>query len=62
MNRVQLKSATASYLRAGLAAVVALYMSGVTDWKLLANAALAGILGPLLKALNPKDTAYGIVK
>jgi len=62
MNATQFKSAAASYLRAALASVVAIYMSGVTDWKLLANAALAGILGPLLKALNPKDQSYGITK
>jgi len=49
-----------SYLRAAASAVAALYMSGITDPKLLANAFIAGLLGPLAKAVNPKDNSYGI--
>jgi hypothetical protein len=49
-----------SYLRAALAAVVALAMSGVTDPKVLANAFIAGLLGPILKAVDPKHTEYGV--
>ena len=41
-----------SWLRASLAAVAALYMSGITDPKILANAAIAGFIGPVLKALD----------
>ena len=62
MNQEQLKAAAATYLRASAAAVAALYMSGVTDPKTLVNAFIAGLLGPLAKALNPKDASYGIVK
>jgi hypothetical protein len=35
-------------------------MSGVTDPKVLANAFIAGLLGPLLKAIDPKQTEYGL--
>jgi hypothetical protein len=60
MNQEQLKAAAATYLRASAAAVAALYMSGVTDPKTLVNAFIAGLLGPLAKALNPKDASYGL--
>jgi hypothetical protein len=59
MNQEQLKAAAATYLRASAAAVAALYMSGVTDPKTLVNAFIAGLLGPLAKAFNPKDSSYG---
>lgn len=60
MNTEQLKSALGSYLRAAVASVAALYMSGVTDPKTLVNALIAGLVGPLAKAVNPKDKSYGI--
>lgn len=60
MNKEQLISAAGSYARAAAASVVALYMAGQTDPKVLLNAFIAGLVGPLAKALNPKDKAYGI--
>jgi hypothetical protein len=56
----QLKSALGTYLRATAASVAALYMSGVTDPKTLLNAFIAGLVGPLAKAVNPKDKSYGL--
>ena len=56
----QLKAAGLSYLRAALSCVGALYMSGITDPKVLANAFIAGLIGPLLKAIDPKQKEYGI--
>ena len=56
----QLKAAALSYLRAALACVGALYMSGITDPKVLANAFIAGLIGPVLKAVDPKQKEYGI--
>ena len=53
----QLKAAALSYLRAALASAAALYISGITDPKVLVNAFLAGFIGPLLRAIDPKDTA-----
>lgn len=60
MNKAQLQAALGSYIRAAAASVAALYMSGVTDPKTLLNALLAGLVGPLAKAVNPKDKSYGI--
>ena len=51
----QLKAAALSYLRAALSCVGALYLSGISDPKVLANAFLAGLIGPLLKAVDPKQ-------
>jgi hypothetical protein len=58
----ELKLAGASWLRASLSAVAALYMSGISDPKVLVNAFLAGLLAPAAKFLNPKDAAYGLGK
>jgi uncharacterized membrane protein YgaE (UPF0421/DUF939 family) len=55
----KMKSMLATYLRAGVAAVLALYLAGVTDPKALAAAGIAAIAGPLLKALDPKNTEFG---
>jgi hypothetical protein len=60
MNTKQIQAALASYLRASAAAVAALYMSGITDPKTLLNAFIAGLVGPLAKAVNPKDKSMGI--
>ena len=56
----ELKAAALSYLRAALSSAAALLISGITDPKVLVNAFLAGLLGPILRALNPKDNAYGL--
>jgi hypothetical protein len=55
----KMKSMLATYLRAGVASVIALYLAGVTDPKALASAGIAAIAGPLLKALDPKNTEFG---
>ena len=60
MNKAILKSMTATYLRAGIASVIALYLAGETDPKKLGTALIAAIAGPLLKALDPKQTEYGV--
>ena len=56
----QLKAVGLSYLRAAISCVAALYLSGITDPKVLANAFIAGLIGPLLKAVDPKQKEYGI--
>ena len=60
MNRKQIVAAAYSYGRAALASVAALYMSGITDPKVLANAFIAGLIGPLLKAVQPNEKQFGI--
>lgn len=59
MNKNKLKAIAATYLRAGIASVIALYLAGVTDPKALATAGIAAIAGPLLKALDPNSTEFG---
>ena len=56
----QLKAAALSYLRAALACVGALYLSGITDPKVLANAFVAGLIGPVLKAITPTEKQFGV--
>ena len=60
MNKKQLEAAAYSYGRAAFASVAALYMSGITDPKVLANAFIAGLIGPLLKAVQPNEKQFGI--
>ena len=55
-------AAGASYLRASLAAVLAMYMAGISDPKVLANAFVAGLVGPLVKALQPNEKEFGVTK
>jgi len=59
MNK-QLKAAGLSYIRAALSCVGALYLSGISDPKVLANAFIAGLIGPLLKAIAPNETQFGV--
>jgi hypothetical protein len=56
----QLKAAALSYIRAALSCVAALYLSGVTEPKVLVNAFIAGLIGPLIKAASPNEKQLGI--
>ena len=56
----QVIAAALSYLRHAATCAAALYMSGVTDPKTLANAFIAGLIGPLLRALNTSDKTFGV--
>jgi hypothetical protein len=62
MNKNQLKAVAATYLRAAVASVIALYLAGVTDPKALLAAGVAAVAGPLLKALDPNSTEFGKTK
>jgi len=59
MNKDKLIAMASTYLRAGIASVIALYLAGVTDPKALASAGIAAIAGPVLKALDPKSAEFG---
>ena len=59
MNTEKLVAIAGSYLRAAIAAVIALYLAGETNPKNLLMAAVAAIAGPVLKALDPKETTFG---
>jgi hypothetical protein len=49
----------ATYLRAAVAAVIALYLAGETDLKKLGFAAIAAVAGPVLKWLDPNAKEFG---
>lgn len=55
----QFKQVSLTWFRASAAAVVALYLAGETSPKVLATAALAGFLGPVLKWLDPSASQFG---
>ena len=56
----QLIAVLASYARAALACVGALYMSGITDPKVLANAFVAAALAPILQGIDPTEKQFGV--
>ena len=56
------KAMLASWARSFLAASIACYLAGVTDWKALLNAGIAALLPVILRWLNPKDSAFGLNK
>jgi len=60
MNSKALQAVVASYARSAVAAALGMYMAGHTDTKSLGMAAVGAVAGPLLRALNKNDTAFGI--
>jgi hypothetical protein len=61
MNTKQLKAMAASYGRSFLAAATAVYATGNQDIKSILIAALASTLPVAIRAINPKDPAFGVV-
>jgi hypothetical protein len=59
MSKTILIAISATYARAALASVAALFLAGESDLKVLAYAFIAGFVGPLLKALDPKANEFG---
>lgn len=57
----KVKAALASYGRSFLVAVCVAYSAGKTKPQELAIAGLIAIIGPGLRAINPKDTSFGII-
>jgi hypothetical protein len=60
MNIESLKQVALTYARAAGAAVVALYMSGQTDPKVLAYAFIAGFVGPAAKYIDKSAKEFGL--
>lgn len=60
MNTKKMQAIASTYLRAAVAAVIALYLAGITDPKALLSAAVAAVAGPVLKALDPESSEFGI--
>ena len=59
MNKATFVAISATYARAAFASVAALFLAGESDLKVLAYAFVAGFVGPVLKALDPKATEFG---
>jgi len=59
MNTTKLVAIATTYARAAVPAVLALYMSGVSDPKTLAYAFVTAFIAPVWKALDPKATEFG---
>jgi hypothetical protein len=57
----QIKAALESYGRSFIVACLAVYTTGETSAKAIALAGLAAIAGPAIRALNPKDSTFGLV-
>jgi hypothetical protein len=53
-------AALTSYLRAGIASVLALVVAGATDPKQLALAFITAFAGPVIKWLDPTDASFGL--
>lgn len=60
MNAKKIQAIASTYLRAAVAAVIALYLAGETNPKALLAAAVAAVAGPVLKALDPESSEFGI--
>jgi hypothetical protein len=62
IDKDKAKAIAMSYLRAAAAAAVALYTAGQRDPKVLAAAFVAGLVGPVLKALDKSAPEFGLTK
>ena len=60
MDKTKLEAIAMTYLRAGAAAVAALYMADPNrPLKEYLAAGIAAIAGPILKAIDPKAVEFG---
>jgi hypothetical protein len=62
LDKNKAKAIAMSYLRAAAASAVALYTAGQRDPKVLAAAFVAGLVGPVLKALDKSAPEFGRTK
>jgi hypothetical protein len=62
IDTTKAKQIALSYLRAAAAAAVALYATGQHDPKVLAMAFIAGLVGPIMKALDKSAPEFGLTK
>jgi hypothetical protein len=60
MNRNKMQAILMTYLRAGAAAIAALYLADPNrPLKEYLAAGIAAVAGPILKAIDPKATEFG---
>lgn len=62
VDKEKVKQIALSYVRAAAASAVALYTAGQHDPKALATAFIAGLVGPILKALDKNAPEFGRTK
>ena len=53
------KAVVSSYVRAAIAAGLAVYMAGGRDAHAILSAAVSAVVPPLLRWINKNDTAFG---
>jgi hypothetical protein len=53
------KAAVASYARSAIGALVAVYSTGTMDPMNYVKGAVAGIIPPLMRWVNPNDKGFG---
>jgi hypothetical protein len=53
------KAMFASYMRSVVGALIAVYLTGTTDLRDYGKGAIAAIIPPLLRWVNPKDPGFG---
>jgi len=57
----KVKLALASYARAFVVAALTAYSVGARDLESILIAGLVAVAGPAIRAINPKDPAFGLV-
>jgi len=57
----KMKAALASYARSFIVASIAVYTAGETDLRAVAIAGIVAVVGPAIRAVNPKDPAFGLI-
>lgn len=60
MNK-KAQAVLASYARAFVVAMATLALNGETNGKAIVLAGLAAVVGPAIRAVNPKDPAFGVI-
>jgi len=61
-DKEKAKQIALSYVRAAAASAIALYTAGQRDPKVLSAAFIAGLVGPILKALDKSAPEFGRTK
>ena len=61
MDTKKIKAMATSYGRTFLAVVLYAYTQGETDLKSILIAGAVAVVGPAIRALNPKDPAFGLI-
>lgn len=59
LQKSKLVAVLRHYVYAAASAGLAAYLAGETSPKAIATAAVVGVLGPILGALDPKNKTYG---